>query len=102
PKDEALFICMLHRTGAGFAAVAGLELSYSIFREPRCREIAQGIGCKRYLPLAWKLVGKSAVASTMGGSRIYHSWRRQLFRLMLKANGGFQGSLPVRRHTSVN
>jgi glycosyltransferase involved in cell wall biosynthesis len=82
-KDEAALWRMLDRTGGRFAAVAGLELAYRIFREPRCREIARAIGPVRYASLAGALVGQSAVVSTMGYTRAHYSWRRQLFRMLL-------------------
>ncbi|WP_423414977.1 glycosyltransferase [Hyphomicrobium sp. B1] len=90
-KDEAQFARMLDKSGARFAAVAGLELAYSIFREPRCREIAREIGPTRYTFLARALIGRSAVVSTMSSARLYHSWRRQLFRMMLMKSRTFQG-----------
>ena len=87
PDEERRFEALVQRTGARFAAVAGLELSYRVLGEPRCRELARGLGPARYTAVTRLLLGRSAIASTMGLTRFLHSWRRQGFRLLLKRGG---------------
>jgi len=55
--------------------------------EPRCRELARGLGPARHTALARLLLGRSAITSTMGSTRFLHSWRRQGFRILLKRSG---------------
>lgn len=83
-QDEAQFEKLLNRTGGRFAAIAGLDLAYRLFREPRCRELAIRLGSLRHRVLTRTLIDHSAVTSTMNRSRFFHSWRRQLFRLLLQ------------------
>src|SRR5262245_30748713 len=82
--EERLFDVLVQQTGARFAAIAGLELCYRLFGEPRCRDLARALGPSRYTALARLLLGRSAITSTMGSTRSLHSWRRQGFRVLLK------------------
>jgi hypothetical protein len=82
--EERRFETLVQRTGARFAAIAGLDLAYRLLREPRCRELARRLGAARYTALARLLLGRSAITSTMSDARFLHSWRRQGFRLLLK------------------
>ena len=86
-EEERRFEALVQQTGARFAAIAGLDLAYRLFGEPRCRELARGLGPARYTALARLLLGRSAITSTMGGTRVLHSWRRQGFRVLLKRGG---------------
>jgi len=86
-EEEHRFEALVRQTGARFAAIAGLDLGYRLFGEPRCRELARGLGSTRYTALARVLLGRSAITSTMGGTRFLHSWRRQGFRVLLKRGG---------------
>lgn len=87
--DEAQLERMLERTGGRFAAVSGLDLAYRLFREPRCREIAKGLGSVRHRLLTRLLVDRAAVLSTMNSTRFHHSWRRQMYRLLLQRSHQF-------------
>ena len=86
-EQEHRFEALVRRTGARFAAIAGLDLGYRLFDEPRCRDLACGLGSVRYRGLARLLLGRSAITSTMGETRFLHSWRRQGFRALLKRAG---------------
>jgi hypothetical protein len=73
-----------NRLVRGLAAIAGLDLGYRLLGEPRCRDLARALGPSRYTALARLLLGRSAITSTMGSMRFLHSWRRQVFRVLLK------------------
>jgi len=88
-EEERRFEALVQRTGVRFAAIAGLDLAYRLFREPRCRDLARGLGSARHVLLARLLLDRSAVTSTMSSARVYHSWRRQGFRLLLKYSRAF-------------
>jgi len=85
--DERQLQGLLRRTGARLAAITGLNLAYRLLREPHCREIARALGPERYAGVAKLLIDRSVVTSTMSDRRIYHSWRRQGFRELLKRGG---------------
>ena len=83
-EEEQRFETLLQRTGARLAAAVGLDLAYRLFGEPRCRDLARGLGQVRHASLARLLIGRSAVISSMTEARFYHSWRRQGLRGLLK------------------
>ena len=83
-EEERRFEILVLRTGARFAAIAGLDLGYRLLGEPRCRQLARGLGPARYTLLARLLLGRSAITSSMSSARFLHSWRRQGFRVLLK------------------
>jgi hypothetical protein len=83
-EDECRLESLLEKSGARLAAVTGLNLAYRFFAEPRCREIARGLGRVKFAALARLLIDRSVVTSTMNEARVYHSWRRQGFRELLK------------------
>jgi glycosyltransferase involved in cell wall biosynthesis len=85
--EERRFEALVQQTGARLAAITGLDLAYRLLGEPRCRELARGLGAARYAVLARLLLGRSAITSTMGRTRLLHSWRRQGFRILLKRGG---------------
>jgi hypothetical protein len=88
-EEVRRFQALVQQTGARFAAMAGLDLCYRLLGEPRCRELAHGLGPVRHAALARWLLGRSAIMSTMGRTRFLHSWRRQAFRVLLKRSGAF-------------
>ncbi len=76
---------LLEKSGARLSAITGLRLAHRLFGEPRCLEIARGLGPEKYSYLASRLIGPSLATSTMNsGSRFIHAWRRQGFRELLK------------------
>ena len=88
-EEECRFEALVRQTGARFAAIAGLNLGYRLFGEPRCRALACGLGSVRYTALARLLLGRAAIKSTMSKTRFLHSWRRQSFRVLLKRGRTF-------------
>jgi hypothetical protein len=82
------FADMVARCGARFAAVAGLDLAGRLFDEPRCRAIAASLAPVRRRMVARSALSGAVLASTMSRRRSLHSWRRSLFREMLKRSGG--------------
>jgi hypothetical protein len=93
PGDEQLFLGLLDRTGARFAAVVGLELAYSLYAEARCREISRAIGTMHQSAIARLLLSEPVIVSTMNDTRSVYSWRRQIFRQML-----MKWACPLGRH----
>jgi hypothetical protein len=87
--EERRLELLLQSTGARWAAVVGLDLAFRLFAEPRCRELACGLGPARYSRFARLLVSPSTISSAMTSARVYHSWRRQAFRLLLKRSRAF-------------
>ena len=87
-EDEAHFEGLVARSGARLAAVTGLELAAHLFADPRCREIARVIAPARHAAVARRLIGPSVITSAMNGSRFLHSWRRSVFRQLLKSGTG--------------
>ena len=83
-SQEAQFENILKRTGLRFSAIASLNLAGHMFGEPRCIEIARGLGPARYTRLANLLVSKSVVVSTMDMRRPYLTWRRLSFPTTLE------------------
>ena len=55
----------MRQTDARFAAIAGLDLGYRLLGEPRCCELARGLGPVRYTALARLPLGRSAITSTI-------------------------------------
>jgi len=88
-EEERRFEALVRQTGTRFAAIAGLDLGYRLFAEPRCRELACELGSARYTAVARLLLGRSAIKSTMSKTRFLHSWRRQGFRVLLKHGRAF-------------
>jgi len=83
-EEEARLAQLVDRTRTRFAAVVALDLAYRLLDEPRCRELALGLGPVPRMNLSRMLLGRSVIASTMGETRYLHSWRRQAFRFLLK------------------
>lgn len=84
PADEQKMENLVARTGGRLAAVAGLDLASRIFGEPRCREIARGLGPAQHGQLARLLINRNVVLSMTTERRVYYTWRRQGFRELLK------------------
>jgi hypothetical protein len=83
-EQERCLEALVERSGARFAAVTALDLAFALFEEPRCRELAHELGPARYRTAARLLLGRSVFVSAMTSVRAMHSWRRQVFRLLLK------------------
>ena len=75
---------LVRATKSRFAAVVGLRLAGRTMREPRCLQLARALGGNIYGPICDMLLTETVVMSAMTDRRIVHSWRRQLFRWLLK------------------
>ena len=84
PADEQQLAALVERTGGRLACVAGLELAWRMFREPRCRELARELAPARHARLARLLISRDVVLSMTAEERVYYTWRRQGFRELLK------------------
>lgn len=82
--EEERFSRLVEQSGARLAARVGLTLAGGLFAEPRCHEIARQLGVTRHAFLASRLISRSAVVSTATPARSRHSWRRKVFRELLK------------------
>jgi hypothetical protein len=83
-EDERRFEQLVERTGARYAAAVSLDLAGRMLAEPRCHEIAQALGPESSLRMARLLIDRSVLTTTKTRWRAVHSWRRQLFRELLK------------------
>jgi hypothetical protein len=88
--DERCFLQIVHRSGADLAAASGLRLAYQLFKEPRCKELLRAVGPVKYQGLAALLMRPAVVTSAMNDARVFHAWRRQGLRELLK-----RGRLPT-------
>ncbi len=82
--DEQRFERLVERTSARYAAAVSLDLAGRMFAEPRCQEIAQALGPASGIRMARLLMDRSVLTTTKTRWRVVHSWRRQLFRELLK------------------
>ena len=83
-EDERRFEMLVERTGARYAVAVSLDLAGRMLAEPRCHEIAQALGSESGIRMARLLIDRSVLTTTKTGWRVIHSWRRQLFRELLK------------------
>jgi hypothetical protein len=86
-EEEQRFERLVKRIGGRLAAIAGLQLAHRLFCEPRCSEIAGHLGSERYAGLSRLLISPEVVLSTKSGERSLYSWRRKIFRDLLKRGG---------------
>jgi len=82
--DEIRFEELVRATKSRLAAVTGLRLAGRVLRERRCLELARALGGIAYAPLIDVLLTDTVVLSTTTDRRTLHSWRRSLFRWLLK------------------
>ncbi len=83
-EEESNFEALSKRTGTIFAAVVGLTLAHRLFGERRCLEIAQGLATARDFRFAGPLIKGAAISATMENWFVYNSWRRFVFRELLR------------------
>ncbi len=86
-EDERRFERLVERTGARYAAAVSLDLAGRMLAEPRCQEIAQALGPESSIRMARLLIDRSVLTTTKTRWRVIHSWRRQMFRELLKRGG---------------
>jgi hypothetical protein len=82
--EESRLERLIGRTRSRFAVVAGLDLAGRLFGEDRCFAIARALRPVRYIRGARWLVNRAVVTSTMDRRRHVYSWRRTIFRELLK------------------
>ena len=85
--DERRFERLVARTGAQYAAAVSLDLAGRMLAEPRCHEIARALGLESGIRMARVLIDRTVLTTTKTPRRVIHSWRRQLFRELLKRGG---------------
>jgi Uncharacterised nucleotidyltransferase len=91
-EDERRFETLVERIGARYAAAVSLDLAGRMLAERRCDEIARGLGPQSRVAIARLLIDRSVVTSTKTSRRVFHSWRRQMFRELLKRGRGIPAS----------
>ena len=84
PEEEAHFEALTLRTGTRFAAIVGLTLAYRVMGEPRCLDIAYALGPIRRAHIAKILSQGGALTATSNSWLLYNTWRRFLFRELLR------------------
>jgi hypothetical protein len=70
-------------TGSLLVARTGLDLTRRMFDCPACRELLASLPRARHDWLASRLLTPSTVISAFGPARRMHSWRRQVFRVLM-------------------
>lgn len=71
------------RAGGLYAVKWGLELAGRVFGEPRCLELAGGLGRVRFAALARRLLSSSVVIEAQEATRHRASWRRKIARELI-------------------
>ncbi|MGE0751686.1 MAG: nucleotidyltransferase family protein [Variibacter sp.] len=87
-EEQARFLELVARTRLGLGAALGLTLAGRWFCEPRCLQLAQALGQRLRVEIARALISRAVVTSSVTDLRAFYSWRRGLFREMLKRAGG--------------
>lgn len=82
--DEARFQWILARTGLRVPALVALTLAAQVMRDERCQEIAKALGSTRESFLIKLMRGGSALTATSESWLVYNSWRRFVFRELLR------------------
>jgi Uncharacterised nucleotidyltransferase len=70
-------------TGSLLAVRTGLDLTGRIFDCPGCGELLAALPSARHGWLASRLLTPATVVSAFGPTRAVHSWRRQVFRVLM-------------------
>jgi Uncharacterised nucleotidyltransferase len=82
--EESLFESLVDRTGTRMAGIIGLTLAYRLFGEARCLEFARALGSARNFDFARFLIEGAVVTAPMESAIVYNSWRRFVFRELLR------------------
>lgn len=90
-KEEAALDALLRRSGGRLPVVAALDLAARMFGDESCRQLGRSLQPVRYGRLTRWLIDPSMVMSMETGSRAWQSWRRSLFRELLKRSAGTEG-----------
>lgn len=91
--EEQALEDLVRRSGTRLALVAALDLAGRLYPDKRCRELADGLAPVRFRAAARLLINADVVMAMETGERALQSWRRSLFRELLKRGPG-RDSLP--------
>ena len=83
-EEESRFESLADRTGTRLAGIIGLMLAYRLFGEVRCLEIARTLGSPSNFRFARLLIEGAVISATLEGRILYNSWRRFVFRELLR------------------
>jgi len=91
--EEQALEDLVRRSGIRLALVAALDLAATLYDDKRCREIGRALAPVRFRGAARLLINGDVVMAMETGERALQSWRRSLFRELLKRGPG-RDSLP--------
>lgn len=91
--EEQALEDLVRRSGIRLALVAALDLAASLYDDDRCREVARALAPVRFRGASRLLISADVVMAMETGERAAQSWRRSLFRELLKRGPG-RDSLP--------
>ncbi|MET4632583.1 nucleotidyltransferase family protein [Kaistia defluvii] len=91
--EEQTLEDLVRRSGIRLALVAALDLAATLYDDKRCREIGRALAPVRFRGAARLLINGDVVMAMETGERALQSWRRSLFRELLKRGPG-RDSLP--------
>ena len=91
--EEQALEDLVRRSGTRLALVTALDLAARLYGEPRCRELADALAPVRFRGAARLLINANVVMAMETGERSLQSWRRSVFRELLKRGPG-RPSLP--------
>ncbi|MBN9060588.1 MAG: hypothetical protein J0H21_15595, partial [Rhizobiales bacterium] len=91
--EEQALEDLVRRSGTRLALVAALDLAAGLYDDRRCRELAGGLAPVRFRSMSRLLISGDMVMAMETGERALQSWRRSLFRELLKRGEG-RASLP--------
>lgn len=91
--DEAELERLVARTGTRLAAVAGLDLAWRLFGEPRCRDLARGLGPAPLRPIAGVMLNRAAILAATTHRFGYYRWCRNGLRELLKIDSALAARL---------
>jgi hypothetical protein len=82
--EESRFEILTQRTGTRFAAIVSLRLAHRLMGEPRCLDIAKGLGSIRHSWIAKFLTRGADLTATSNSRLIYNTWRRYIVRELIR------------------
>lgn len=91
--EEQALDDLVRRSGTRLALVAALDLAAGLYDDRRCRDLADGLAPVRFRAMSRLLISGDMVMAMETGERALQSWRRSLFRELLKRGEG-RASLP--------
>ena len=82
--EEQALADLVRRSGTRLALVAALDLAARLYQDGRCLELAQALAPVRFRGAARVLISGGMVMAMETAERPLQSWRRSLFRELLK------------------